>query len=261
MSRFEIYDKRQKTFFKVEHDEYDLLSKYEYLVYSYLLRYANSKSGTAYMTGRACCKKNEITGRTYAKAMNSLIERGFVKHISTRPGNIRVYEIIGVPIDSKSSLTPEQNYIDPKAKVDMPESKQTRSIKQDKLNNTYKQTQRPSAAKADALRVIEKYNSVFNKNIKLTSTRFTKIKSTLKDHSLDTLLAAIEGMKNDGWSQKTGRIQIERLIDPGKRDRNIDEFANMEKKTQAMGYQELQDYLKEREEYYARLSEENENGD
>jgi hypothetical protein len=83
MSRFETYDKRKKQFFMVEFDEFDSMTKYEYLVYSYLLRYANHKSAKAYMTSKACFIKLQISPRIYKKSIDSLIAKNIVKHVET----------------------------------------------------------------------------------------------------------------------------------------------------------------------------------
>lgn len=105
----------------------------------------------------------------------------------------------------------------------------TKEIVKETIQN--KQIQRATPAKTpantDAVAVVDHYNNVFKKRIKLTSPRLTKIRATLKDYTVEQVNNAISGMANDEWTKKTGRTEIERIIESDKRDANIEKFGGL----------------------------------
>ncbi len=91
-----------------------------------------------------------------------------------------------------------------------------------------------SNKKSKELFVVNYYNKIFNKKIKLTSDREKKIKQVLKDFSVKEFLYAIHGLAdkeiNDWLKKQDGvklehKIGIKRLIDKDKRDDNLDNFS------------------------------------
>lgn len=98
------------------------------------------------------------------------------------------------------------------------------------INNNNKKKNKRSRAQF----ALSYYNKVHNRKLRLTKIRKSRIDSVLKDWEIKEFLYSIHGLldentntwlkKNDGASleNKTG---LKRIIDPKKRDDNIEEFS------------------------------------
>ena len=73
--------------------------------------------------------------------------------------------------------------------------------------------------------LVKYYNKKSGKKIKLTTSRKTKFNVVLKDYSIREMIYAINGLVVDPWGIENGNISIERILDSGKRDKNIEKFG------------------------------------
>ncbi len=79
---------------------------------------------------------------------------------------------------------------------------------------------------------VDTFNKTFNKTIKLTQPRISKLKAYLKDYPIEDLCIVIERFKDVKWKddQKYGnKIWFDYLLSPGKRDELHDEMMSVKK--------------------------------
>lgn len=184
-------------------------------------------------------EKSGMTRNTVKNALAELTENGMIEQSKRNAGGKSLCTVYSIKVSKIDRSEIDGSNINPLNESNGSEIHPSYGSEIDptkeivKENNSTKEIQRPLAAKGEYTLdcVITKYNEVFKKNIKLTASRKSKLRATLKDHSVETLCSAIEGMKQDTWSIKNNRFEIERLIDPSKRDRNIELFSKAYKPT------------------------------
>ncbi len=78
--------------------------------------------------------------------------------------------------------------------------------------------------------VVKVWNKRNGTNIKLTKTRESKINATLAEHSLRVVLYSCVNLQTDDWYERDPGAKkhhgIKRLIDPKKRDANLERFGH-----------------------------------
>lgn len=84
-------------------------------------------------------------------------------------------------------------------------------------------------SKRQAELVIRVWNKYNGSRIRLTKTRESKIKSTLLEYSLREILYSCINLQKDDWYSRDESAKkyhgLQRLIDPKKRDNNLDRFS------------------------------------
>lgn len=173
-------------------------------------------------SSRYVSKKTGISQPTAIKVLDSLEAKKSILCVGFGQRGIKLFDInwSNNLTDQKNlSLTDKEILSEPLKNFDQV------------LDNRVKENKSKRKHRTIESIVLAHYNKVFNRKLEITTKRTKLIRTTVKERGLKKLLYAIYGLANDPWIKKEDMIDIEhkiglkRLIDPGKRDDNIDKFS------------------------------------
>jgi phage replication O-like protein O len=165
-------------------------------------------------------KKTGLSRPSINSNLKSLESQRVIKKYS---GSINSYEYITVVNSVNYKDESLVNSINQTSKLSLPPL--VNSVNTQKKLDKRKYTKEKNAEKS-AKFVVEYFNKISGKKIKLSKQRARHINATLESVSLKELCYSIHNLIRDKWSIEKGQIRLDRLINPGKRDRNLESFSH-----------------------------------